>query len=169
MRALLSTGILLCLVALSACSPTRIERYYTVEGSPTVEVAQISAKLLYFKQSQRHFYATVRFVNRGTVPLVALRSGPEAVQITLETANLKQTADGPARSSWTPWTGTVEQTEAKAARIELAPGESREVTLRWEFPTTVGSYTYTWTMTFHGLRRGEQIEPDVVIHSPPLE
>jgi hypothetical protein len=169
MRALPITGILLCLVALIGCAPTRIERYYTLEAAPTVKLAETSAQLLYFKQSQRHFYATVRFVNHGMAPLVAVRSGAEAVQITLETAQLKQAADGPTRSSWTPWSGTVEQTEAKAARVELAPGEARDVTLRWEFPTTVGSYSYAWTMTFHGLRRGDGLEPDIVINSPPVE
>lgn len=169
MRALFNSGMLILLVACVGCAPTRIERYYTVEAAPTVTQAGTTAKLLYFKQSQRHFYATIRFMNHGTVPLVAVRSGADAVQITLQTESLKQVADGPARSTWTPWTGTVEQTETKAARVELAPGESREVTLRWEFPTTVGSYTYSWTMTFHGLRRGDSVEPDLLIPSPAPE
>jgi len=169
MRLLTCTGILLLAVVAVGCTPTRIERYFTLEAAPVSKVDGVTAKLLYFKQSQRHFYATVRYVNTGTIPVIAVRSGPDAATITLQTDNLKQVADGPTRATWTPWTGTVEQTEVKAARVELAPGESRDITLRWEFPTTIGSYTYTWKMTTHGIRHGDGLVPDLVIHSPPSE
>lgn len=161
--------VLILAFIIAGCTPTRIERYYTIEGAPESSVTGLTAKLLYFKQSQRHFYATVRYVNTGTVSLTAIRSGPDAATITLQTGSLKQVADGPTRATWTPWTGTVEQTEVKAARVELAPGESRDITLRWEFPTTIGSYTYTWTMTTHGIRQGDALVPDIIINSPPQE
>ena len=169
MRFLALIGILLLALFASGCAPTRIERYFTLEAAPVSKVDGVTAKLLYFKQSQRHFYATVRYENTGTTPLVAVRSGPDAVTITLQTDNLKQVADGPTRATWTPWTGTVEQTEVKAARVELAPGDSRDITLRWEFPTTIGSYTYAWTMTTHGIMHGDVLVPDLVIYSPLQE
>lgn len=169
MRLLTSAGIIFLVFAAVGCAPTRIERYFTLEAAPVSKVTGVTAKLLYFKQSQRHFYATVRYVNTGTTPLVAMRSGPDAVTITLQTDSLKQVADGPTRATWTPWTGTVEQTEVKAARVELAPGELRDITLRWEFPTTIGSYTYAWTMTTQGIRHADVQVPDIVIHSPKPE
>lgn len=169
MRVLPCSVILVLVLVAVGCTPTRIERYFTLEAAPISKVDGVTAKLLYYKQSQRHFYATVRYVNTGTTTLVAMRSGPDAATITLQTDSLKQVADGPTRATWTPWTGTVEQTEAKAARVELAPGESRDITLRWEFPTTIGSYTYAWKMTTHGIRHGDELVTDLVITSPPLE
>lgn len=171
MRAHLSSPVrLLCLVFAavlgSGCAPTRIEHYYVPETAPAVSHDDVTITLLYFKQSQRHFYATARLTNTGTAPLTMQRTGSEAATVTLTAEGLKQLSDAPTRSTWTPWTGTVEHSNEYIARAELAPGASREFSLRWEFPTTLSTYGFDWSITVHGLRRETGMVPDLVLQAP---
>ena len=167
MRLLPLTALLL---VLAACASSRIERYFTEDQAPAVATQDgVRAQLLYFKQSMRHFYATVRLTNSGATPLVFQRSGPGAAQVSLSAEGRTQIADPPTHATWTPWTGTVEQTPEQIARIELAPGASADVSLRWEFPSNTSTYRFDWQMVFHGLQRDGQPTQDLVIPSPGEE
>ena len=157
----------LAIVLLAACSTARIERYYQAEQAPVVTTADgVAGKLLYFKQSMRHFYATVRLTNTGSTTLVLPRTGPQAAQIQLVAEGRTMLADPPASATWTPWTGVVEQNPAKAARVEIAPGASYELSLRWEFPQTTATYHFAWQLVIKGLLRGESPSADLVIPAP---
>jgi hypothetical protein len=157
----------LAIVLLAACSTARIERYYQAENAPDATTADgVAGKLLYFKQSMRHFYATVRLTNTGTTPLVLPRSGPQAAQIQLLAEGRTLLADPPTSATWTPWTGVVEQDPTKLARVEIAPGAHYELSLRWEFPQTTTTYRFAWQVVIKGLVRGEAPSADLVIPAP---
>ncbi len=157
----------LAIVLIAACSTARIERYYQAEHAPVVTTADgVAGKLLYFKQSMRHFYATVRLTNTGTTPLVLPRTGPQAAQIQLLAEGRTLLADPPSSASWTPWTGVVEQDPASAAQVVIAPGANYELSLRWEFPQTTATYRFAWQLVIKGLLRGDTPSPDLVIPAP---
>jgi hypothetical protein len=157
----------LVVLLLAACASARIERYYQAEQAPVTTSADgVEGRLLYFKQSMRHFYATVRLTNRGTTPLILPRTGPQAAQIQLLAEGRTLLADPPASATWTPWTGVIEQDPAKAALLEIAPGADYDLTLRWEFPKTTTTYRFAWQLAIKGLRRGETVSADLVIPAP---
>lgn len=157
----------LVIALLAACATARIERYYPVDRAPLVTTSDgVGGRLLYYKQSMRHFYAIVRLTNHGQTPLTLIRSGPQAAPIELLAENRTLRADPPGSATWTPWTGVVSQDQASASQIELAPGAEHDLTLRWEFPQTTTTYRFSWQLVIKGLRRGETVGPDLVIPEP---
>jgi hypothetical protein len=170
-----SSPALVCLTLIASCgvfaavgcSSTRIERYFTNDNAPqAVATPGVGVQLLYFKQSMRHFYATVRITNSGTTPLVFQRQGAGRADVLLQTEGKSYSAEAPSHASWSPWTGTVELTPEQLARLEIAPGASAEVSLRWEFPSNTSTYRFDWLLVFHGLRRQDQEVPDILLATP---
>ncbi len=166
MRALLLGPVILVTLATLGCSPARVEHYYTVENAVTTTHDGVTAKLLYFKQSQRHFYATIRLANSGTEPLAMKRSGTDAATVLLRAEGSTHPAEAASSSTWTPWSGTVIQDNDQLALLQIAPGKSSDLSLRWEFPATMSTYYFDWSITLHGLTRGDGVVSDLVMNAP---
>lgn len=165
MRPLLA--ISLTLLALGGCADSRIERYYAVEDAPKATAPEgVSVSLLYYKQSMRHFYATLRVTNDSVGTVTFTRAGDGTGDVLLDVGGTTYIADEPTHNTWTPWTGIVERSPDQIGRLSLAPGASSEISLRWAFPTTQPTYAFDWTMRFRGLKRGDALVPDVVLKSP---
>lgn len=145
---------LIFLMAVCSCSSTRYERYFTKDNAPTVEAAGATWKLLYFTQSQRQISALIFVSNDGPEPLVIHRAGPTAATFTLVQEEFKLLADPPMTTIWSPWTGTVERTKEDLEHQVISPGQSQQISLRWQFPTTTKTFTYTWSLVIAGLFRG---------------
>lgn len=158
---------LLLLGALAGCSSSRIERYFAIEHAPkTASNDGAELTLLYFKQSMRHFYGTIRITNHGTGNLTFTRVGDGTGDAVLLIGSQTFIADEPTHTTWTPWTGTVERTPDQIGRFSLAPGASTELSLRWAFPITQPSYEFDWTIKLTGLKRNQVAVPDLVLPSP---
>jgi hypothetical protein len=156
------------LVSLFAgCSSSRIERYFPQERAPkTASADGAELTLLYFKQSMRHFYGTIRITNRGSTALTFTRVGDGTGDAILSIGNQTYIADEPTHTTWTPWTGTVERTPDQIGRFTLPPGASTELSLRWAFPISQPSYEFDWTIRLTGLKRDQVVVPDLLLPSP---
>lgn len=169
MRPLIARSLTLPLIllVLGGCADSRIERYYAVEDAPkATEGDGVTVRLLYYKQSMRHFYATLRVTNDSIGTVTFIRAGDGTGDVLLDVAGTTYIAEEPTHNTWTPWTGIVERSPDQIGRLSLAPGASTEISLRWAFPSTQASYAFDWTMRFHGLKRGDALVPDVVLKSP---
>ncbi len=155
------------LLVLGGCADSRIERYYTAENAPKATAAEgVAVSLLYYKQSMRHFYATLQVTNNSIGTVTFTRAGDGTGDVLLDVAGTTYIAEEPTHNTWTPWTGIVERSPDQIGRLSLAPGASGEISLRWAFPTTLPTYAFDWTMRFRGLKRGDALVPDVVLKSP---
>ena len=163
LRSLLALFLVL---AVCSCSSTRYERYFTKENAPTVEAQGATWKLLYFTQSQRQISALIYVSNQGTEPLIIHRAGPTAATFTLVQEEFKLLADPPLATIWTPWTGTVERTNEELASQVVSPGQSQQISLRWQFPTTTKTFTYKWSLVIAGLARGAVALDPVELFAP---
>lgn len=159
MRAPLLSVVALTLIlgpmVLCGCASTRYERYFTKEDAATTESQGATWKLLYFSQSQRQISALLYVTNQGTEPLIIHRQGADAATFTLVLeGNVRVQSDPPLATLWSPWTGTVERTADELAHQVISPGQSLQISLRWQFPVTTKSFTYSWTVVIAGLTRG---------------
>ena len=166
MRVLPLLASALLLIVLCSCAERRIERYYSTTNSPLTLAPEMRWQVLYYKQSMRHMYATLRVTNTGSQPLLIRRTGADAATFTLLVEGTSVPSDPPTRASWTPWDGIVELTDAQVAKQEIAPGATADFTLRWEFPTTTSTYLFAWTVRIAGLLRDGKVLPDVAIQVP---
>ncbi len=160
---------LLLLVGACSCAPSRYERYFTKENAPTTESQGALWQLLYFTQSQRQISALLYVTNRGTEPLVIKRLGTDAATFTLVMEGTKIPADPPLSTIWSPWTGTVERTREEIATQVVSPGQSLQLSLRWQFPLLTKTHTYAWSVIIAGLIHGTTALDPVEVFAPAAQ
>lgn len=161
-----SLAALILLLITCSCAPSRYERYFTKENAPTTESQGANWQMLYFTQSQRQISALLYVTNLGKEPLVIKRLGPDAATFTMVIENFKVLSDPPMATIWSPWTGTVERTREEVANQVVSPGQSMQISLRWEFPVTTKTHTYAWSVVIAGLIRGTAALDPIEVFAP---
>ena len=147
------------ILSFTACGGGGVRTEQTTPLDQVVAVANaegVSAKLLYYKQSQNYLIVSFQFSN-DTKEKIILKNdnGAQIAGMTATCEGRQMNADRRGSSGWNPWTG-VQHREGTAGSLEIAPGQKTELQVRWNFSPSLSRKDYNWTVAISNIYQGDK-------------
>ncbi|HEX3132615.1 MAG TPA: hypothetical protein VHX44_03420 [Planctomycetota bacterium] len=171
MRRLALAFVATAILTLAACGGGgRTEKSFPVDQAVSVANAEgFSAKLIYFKQTDRYLITSFQFTNDGKEKVLLKNEGSHLLPGFVATCEGRQTqAERAGTTGWNPWTGVTHQ-EGSAANgvMEIAPGQKTELQVRWNYTPALSHKDFDWTVVISNIFQGDKKLGDLTFKYDP--
>ncbi len=160
MRHLILAFVTAAILTLSACGGggVRTEQSFPVEQAMTVTNPEgVSAKMIYYKQSQRYLIVSFQFSNDSKDKITLKNdSGAQLMGFTATCEGRQMNADRRGSAGWNPWTGVQYKEGTAAGVLEIAPGQKTELQVRWNYSPELSRKDYDWSVVIGNIFQGDK-------------
>jgi hypothetical protein len=148
------------ILTLTACGGDKVRTEHTFPVDQAISVSNpegVTAKMIYFKQSQRYLIVSFQIIN-STADKIGLKndSGSQLAGFTATCEGRQINADRRGTTGWSPFTGVQHNNTGASGVLEIGPGQTTEVQVRWNYSPALSRKDFDWTVVIGNIFQGDK-------------